>query len=84
MFSPLVNHDQTWLSVKESVENEVDVHETDDGKFYFDHYDAETHERLIQNQTDLIKHMKHKNMKPLYSILIIIDDFADDPSFSRH
>ena len=28
--------------------------------------------------------MKSKNMKSLYSILIIIDDFADDPSFSRH
>ena len=28
--------------------------------------------------------MKNKNAKKLYSILIIIDDFADNPSFSRH
>jgi hypothetical protein len=28
--------------------------------------------------------MKSKNIKKLYSILIVIDDFADDPSFSRH
>ena len=28
--------------------------------------------------------MKKKNAKKLYSILIIIDDFADNPSFSRH
>ena len=84
VFSPSVNHDTTWLSVKEYVEDVLDVHETDDEKFYFDHYNAEALERIIQNQTDLIKHMKSKNMKSLYSILIIIDDFADDPSFSRH
>ena len=84
VFSPSVNHDTTWLSVKEYIEDVLDVHETDDEKFYFDHYNAEALERIIQNQTDLIKHMKSKNMKSLYSILIIIDDFADDPSFSRH
>ena len=84
VFSPSVNHDQTWNSVKEYIEDTLDAHETDDEKFYFDHYDAEALERIIQNQTDLIKHMKSKNMKSLYSILIIIDDFADDPSFSRH
>ena len=84
VFSPSVNHDQTWLSVKEYIEDVLDAHETDDEKFYFDHYDAEALERIIQNQTELIKHMKSKNMKSLYSILIIIDDFADDPSFSRH
>ena len=84
VFSPSVNHDQTWNSVKEYIEDTLDAHETDDEKFYFDHYDAEALERIIQNQTELIKHMKSKNMKSLYSILIIIDDFADDPSFSRH
>ena len=84
VFSPSVNHDQTWNSVKEYIEDELDAHETDDEKFYFDHYNAEALERIIENQTELIKHMKSKNMKSLYSILIIIDDFADDPSFSRH
>ena len=84
VFSPSVHHDQTWNSVKEYIEDELDAHETDDDKFYYDHYDAEALERIIKNQTELIKHMKSKNMKSLYSILIIIDDFADDPSFSRH
>ena len=28
--------------------------------------------------------MKNRNLHKLYSILIIIDDFSDDPSFSRH
>ena len=28
--------------------------------------------------------MKNKNLHSLYSILVIVDDFSDDPSFSRH
>ena len=28
--------------------------------------------------------MKNKNKKILYQILIVVDDFADDPSFSRN
>ena len=28
--------------------------------------------------------MQNQNLHKLYSILIIIDDFTDDPSFSRH
>ena len=84
VFSPSIHHDSTYNSVKSFIEEELDAHETDDDKFYYDHYDAEALERIIQNQTELIKHMKSKNMKSLYSILIIIDDFADDPSFSRH
>ena len=28
--------------------------------------------------------MKKQNLHKLYSILIIVDDFSDDPSFSRH
>jgi hypothetical protein len=28
--------------------------------------------------------MKNKNLHKLYSIMVVIDDFSDDPSFSRH
>ena len=28
--------------------------------------------------------MKNKGHKKLYSILVVVDDFADDPRFSRH
>ena len=30
------------------------------------------------------EHMKSKGFTKIYQILIIVDDFADDPSFSRH
>ena len=40
--------------------------------------------KLIKIFTKKIKHMKAKNKKKLYQILLIVDDFADDPSFSRH
>lgn len=83
-FSPSIHHDSSWLSVKSYIEEEMDAHETDDEKFYYDYYDAPALEKIIENQTNLIKHMKNKNMKSLYSILIVVDDFADSPEFSRH
>ena len=32
----------------------------------------------------MIEYQKTQNHQQLFSILIIVDDFADDPSFSRH
>ena len=84
MLSPSVNHDQTWEPVKSYIEDKLELHETDEERFYFDEYEPEELQKIIDNQKRLIEHMKKKNVKKLYSILIIIDDFADNPSFSRH
>ena len=63
----------------------MDVHETDTEKYYFDHYDPEGLENIIEQQKKIVTHMKGtKTKSKLFQILIIIDDFADDPSFSRH
>jgi len=83
IFSPSILVDATWLPVKEYIENELDAHETDSEKFYFDHYNPEALESIIATQNKLIQHMKSKHKRKLFQILIIIDDFADDPSFSR-
>jgi len=84
VFSPSISVDASWEPVKDYIENEMDAHETEDEKFYFDHYNPEALENIILQQNKIIKHMKSKNKKKLFQILIIIDDFADDPSFSRH
>ena len=84
IFSPSINHDQTWEPVKQYIEEKLELHETEDERFYFDEYEPEELEKIINNQKKLIEHMKKKNVKKLYSILIVIDDMADNSSFSRH
>ena len=60
------------------------VKETSKEQLYFDHYNPEDLQNIIDTQHKIILHMKNRNLHKLYSILIIIDDFSDDPSFSRH
>ena len=83
IFSPSINVDATWTPVKDYIENKMDAHESDDDKFYFDHYDQDSLESIITTQNKIILEQKSKNKKKLFQILIIIDDFSDDPSFSR-
>jgi hypothetical protein len=59
------------------------VHHTEQEPIYFDHYDPEQLNKIIDTQHKVIEYMKKKNIKKLYSILIIVDDFADQPQFSR-
>jgi hypothetical protein len=60
------------------------VQETDEEKFYFSEYDAGTLAQIIKTQHDIVKHMKKQGQTKIYQILIVIDDFADDPSFCKH
>jgi hypothetical protein len=60
------------------------VKESPKEQLYFDQYTPEDLQNIIDTQHKVILHMKKRNLSQLYSILIIVYDFADDPSFSRH
>ena len=60
------------------------VQHTEDEPIYFDHYDPEALYTIINTQQKVIEYQKKQNHKKLFSVLIIVDDFADDPKFSRH
>ena len=83
VFSPSINVDATWTPVKSYIADKMDAHETDEDKFYFDHYDQEALESIISTQNKIILEQKRKNKKKLFQILIVIDDMADCASFSR-
>ena len=83
VFSPSINVDNTWEPVKSYIADKMDAHETDEDKFYFDYYDQDSLESIISTQNKIILEQKRKNKKKRFQILIIIDDFSDDPSFSR-
>ena len=83
IFSPSIEVDYTWVPVKEYIEKEMKVKHTKEEPIYFDHYDAEALSDIIDTQHKIIDYMKKQNHKKLHQILVIIDDFADDPSFTR-
>ena len=84
IFSPSIEVDyQTWKPVKDYIEKDLKLKETDDEKFYYSEYDPEALSKIIDTQRKIIEYQKKKKKKK-WQILIVIDDFADSPEFSRN
>lgn len=83
LFTPSINVDSTWLPVKKYIEQTMRVNHTDKDPIYFDHYDPDALQNIIDTQHKITKYMKDAGRKSMYQVLIVIDDFADDPAFSR-
>ena len=83
VFSPSIEIDKTWEPVKKYQAETMRATEKDKDKLYFDHYEANDLERIIDTQHKVVKLMKAQKRTKLYSILVVIDDFADDPTFTR-
>ena len=80
IFSPSINVDHTWIPVKEYLDKTIKLKD-DEPPLYYDHYDPESLEKVIDTQKKVTEFLKSKkDQKKLYSILIIVDDFADDPA----
>ena len=84
VFSPSVDIDDAWLSVKEYVHNRI-VAKNDKETYFFDHYDPAALKRILDTQRAVIEYQKNrKETHELLQTLIIVDDFADAPEFSRN
>ena len=53
-------------------------------RFYYEEYDPIALKKLIETQHKVIDFQKKNKQKDLFSILIVVDDFADDPKFVRY
>ena len=53
-------------------------------EIYFEHYNPDELQKVIDTQTKVISYMKNHKLKKLHSILIVVDDHADDLNFVRH
>ena len=84
IFSPSITVDATWIPVKQYIEKEMKVQHTEEDPIYFDHYNPEDLEKIIQTQHKVIEFQKKQKHRMLFSILVIVDDFADDSRFSRN
>ena len=84
IFSPSINVDASWRPVKAYIEKEMLVDHTEEDPVYFDHYNPLDLQKIIATQHKVSEFMKKKNSKKIYQILVVVDDFADESSFSRH
>jgi hypothetical protein len=83
IFSPSVEVDLTWRPVQDYIEKHMKVRHTAEEPNYFDHYDPEAPANILGTQHKITHFLKKRGDTKLFQILIIVDDFADDPSFTR-
>ena len=84
IFSPSVNLDHTWLPVKEHIKDKMKIKDDDkEDPIYFDEYDSEALMKIMETQMKVTDYMKKQKKTKMFQVLIIIDDFADDPRFVR-
>jgi hypothetical protein len=61
----------------------MEVRHTDEEPIYFDHYDPDALGRILDTQHKITHYLKKRGDNKLFQILIIVDDFADEPAFAR-
>ena len=81
IWSPSINVDSTWKPVKDYIQDHIKPNDRE--KIYFDSYEPSELEAVIKTQQKVIDYQKEQKHKDLYQILILVDDFIDDPSFTR-
>jgi hypothetical protein len=73
--------DPVWEPVRRFCEKEL-KQDQEEEKFLFDRYDPAELREVISTQKRVIAAGKqHSDVKKLWSILIVVDDFADNPHF---
>jgi GTPase SAR1 family protein len=81
VFSPSVHSDPTWLPVQTFVRETLQVPESED--WAWDHYNPEAMQEIVDLQRRVIAAAKERKVRKMFNVLIVVDDFADNPAFSR-
>ena len=81
IFSPSVDIDHTWRPVKDDIAKEIKPHERE--KLDVDNYDPVELEAIIDKQHKVTSYLKSQGHTNVFQILVVIDDFADSPEFTR-
>ena len=82
IWSPSISVDSNWTPVKKYIQDELKV-DLEKEKCMFDEYIPEELDKVIKRQHKVIEYQKNDHEK-IFSILIIVDDFADSKAFSRN
>ena len=68
--------------MKEFIEKEMGVN-TEREQVYFDKWDESALRTIIEQQKKITRTSKQLGLKKLYQVLVVIDDFADQPELHR-
>ena len=82
IFSPSVNIDDGWIPVKKYIEQDLGA-KTEREQACWDEWDEAALRRIIQQQRKITDASKKLEMKQLYQVLVVIDDFADTPQLHK-
>ena len=83
IWSPSISVDSNWTPVKRYIQDELKV-DLEKEKCLFDDYIPEELDKVIKRQHKVIEYQKKNDHTKLFSILIIVGDFADSKAFSRN
>ena len=83
IFSPSIHVDDTWMAVKKYISDAMKV-DAEKEQIYYEEYDPVALKKIIETQHKVIDFQKKNKQKELFSVLIVVDDFADDPKFVRY
>ena len=78
VFSPSVDIDMTWKPVKEYSEQVLGVN-PDKERCFYSEWDPGALQAIVDQQAKITQLAKTHKMTQLPGILIVVDDFADDP-----
>lgn len=81
IWSPSLQVDKTYKYIMDYQSKNL---QTEDDKLYFDEYNEEELEDVINMQQKVIEYQKKQKQKKMFNIAIIIDDFADTKEFLRN
>ena len=85
IFSPSIEIDDSWKPVKDFIERRMGVNTEREQVYlvYFDKWDEAALRGIIEQQKKITRKTKELGFKKLYEILVVIDDFADQPELHR-
>ena len=81
IWSPPINVDSAWKPAKNYIRDHIKPGDRE--HIYFDSYEASELEQVIKTQQKVIDYKKEQKHEYLYKILILANDFADNPGFTR-
>ena len=82
VFSKTASSDHTWNAVDKFLRKNLKIPE--DEQLFFDDFDVDKLNEIIETQKRIIQYQKKKNQNPLMQIAIIVDDFGGDERIMRH
>ena len=82
IFSPSVEVDSAWQPVKDYIRDELGVN-TDREQCWWEDWDEGALRKIIADQKRITQKSKELGLKKLYSVLVVLDDHADNPAVHR-